>query len=60
MQLQRSHCEIKNAEKVLSDLENKTSSCRDGYRSLVIELKKDVRKTEEEVRQFKLRPQKVA
>ncbi|XP_017884528.1 uncharacterized protein LOC108627683 [Ceratina calcarata] len=48
--LQKSQCEIKNAEKVLSDLENKTSSCRDRYRSLMMELKKDIRKTEDEVR----------
>ncbi|XP_017798505.1 PREDICTED: uncharacterized protein LOC108579471 [Habropoda laboriosa] len=48
--LQRSQCEIKNAEKVLNDLENKTSSCRDRYRSLMVELKKDIRKTEEEVK----------
>ncbi|XP_076173816.1 uncharacterized protein LOC143149900 isoform X2 [Ptiloglossa arizonensis] len=48
--LQRSHCEIKNAEKILSDLEKKTSTCRDRYRLLMTELKKDVRKTEEEVK----------
>ncbi|CAK9833570.1 hypothetical protein ANTRET_LOCUS10232 [Anthophora retusa] len=47
--LQRSQCEIKNAEKVFNDLENKTFSCRDRYRSLMVELKKDIRKTEEEV-----------
>ncbi|XP_076234162.1 uncharacterized protein LOC143179052 isoform X3 [Calliopsis andreniformis] len=50
VRLQRSHSEIKKAEKVLSDLESKTSTCRDGYKSLMIELKKDVRKTEEEVK----------
>ncbi|XP_016771873.1 uncharacterized protein LOC108000649 isoform X2 [Apis cerana] len=48
--LQKSQCEIKDAEKVLTDLENKTSSCRDRYRSLMIDLKKDIRKTEDEVR----------
>ncbi|KZC11769.1 hypothetical protein WN55_03605, partial [Dufourea novaeangliae] len=48
--LQRSHCEIKNAEKVLTDIENKTSNCRDRYSSLTTELKKDVRKIEEEVK----------
>ncbi|XP_050489392.1 uncharacterized protein LOC126873030 isoform X3 [Bombus huntii] len=48
--LQKSQCEIKNAEKALTDLENKTSSCRDRYRSLMIELKKDIRETEDEVR----------
>nr|XP_031829573.1 uncharacterized protein LOC116425685 isoform X2 [Nomia melanderi] len=48
--LQRSHCEIKNAEKVLTDLENKTSSYRDRYRSLMSELKKDVQKIENEVK----------
>ncbi|XP_054007583.1 uncharacterized protein LOC128891798 isoform X1 [Hylaeus anthracinus] len=48
--LQRSHCEIKNAERVLTDLEKKTSTCRDRYRSLMTELKKDVQKTEEEVK----------
>lgn len=34
---------------MLTDLENKTSSCRDRYRSLMIELKKDIRKIEDEV-----------
>ncbi|XP_068982689.1 uncharacterized protein [Bombus flavifrons] len=48
--LQKSQCEIKNAEKALTDLENKTSSCQDRYRSLMIELKKDIRETEDEVR----------
>ncbi|XP_043263331.1 uncharacterized protein LOC122403702 [Colletes gigas] len=48
--LQQSHYEIKSAEKVLSDLEQKTSSCRDRYKSLMSDLKKDVRKTEEEVK----------
>ncbi|XP_076680045.1 uncharacterized protein LOC143375131 [Andrena cerasifolii] len=46
--LQQSHCEIQNAEKVLNDLEKNTSTCRDRYRSLMVELKKDVRKTEDE------------
>lgn len=50
MQLQRSQNEIKNAERVLSDLESKTSTCRDRYRTLMTELKKDIRKTEDEVR----------
>lgn len=35
---------------MLIDLENKTSSCRDRYRTLIIELKKDIRKIEDEVR----------
>ncbi|KAK9302262.1 hypothetical protein QLX08_005691 [Tetragonisca angustula] len=48
--LQKSQYEIKNAGKMLTDLENKTSSCRDRYRSLMIELKKDIRKIEDEVR----------
>nr|XP_033336388.1 uncharacterized protein LOC117226295 isoform X7 [Megalopta genalis] len=46
--LQRSHYEIKNAEKILTDLENKTSNYRDGYKLLMSELKKDVRKIEGE------------
>ncbi|XP_043508731.1 uncharacterized protein LOC122528074 isoform X2 [Frieseomelitta varia] len=48
--LQKSQYEIKNAGKMLTDLENKTSSCRDRYRSLMIELKNDIRKIEDEVR----------
>nr|XP_033336389.1 uncharacterized protein LOC117226295 isoform X8 [Megalopta genalis] len=48
--LQRSHYEIKNAEKILTDLENKTSNYRDGYKLLMSELKKDVRKIEGEVK----------
>ncbi|XP_033336389.2 uncharacterized protein LOC117226295 isoform X2 [Megalopta genalis] len=48
--LQRSHYEIKNAEKILTDLENKTSNYRDGYKLLMSELKKDVRKIEDEVK----------
>ncbi|XP_017759296.1 PREDICTED: uncharacterized protein LOC108550146 [Eufriesea mexicana] len=48
--LQNSQCEIKNTEKVLTDLENKTLFCRDRYRPLMIELKKDIRKTEDEVK----------
>ncbi|XP_078035916.1 uncharacterized protein LOC144469464 isoform X2 [Augochlora pura] len=48
--LQRSHYEIKNAEKILTDLENKTSNYRDRYKLLMSELKKDVRKIEGEVK----------
>ncbi|XP_076292777.1 uncharacterized protein LOC143214997 isoform X5 [Lasioglossum baleicum] len=46
----RSHYEIRNADKVLTDLENKTSNYRDRYRTLMSELKKDVRKIEGEVK----------
>ncbi|XP_076751423.1 uncharacterized protein LOC143423755 isoform X2 [Xylocopa sonorina] len=48
--LQKSQCKIKNARKLLCDSENKTSSCRHRYCSLTIELKRDIRKTEDEVR----------
>ncbi|CAL7945590.1 unnamed protein product [Xylocopa violacea] len=48
--LQKSQCKIKNAKKVLCDSENRTSSCRHRYCSLTIELKRDIRKTEDEVR----------
>ncbi|KAH0952144.1 hypothetical protein HN011_011341 [Eciton burchellii] len=49
-ELQRSRTEIKNVENVLSDVGNKTLSCRDRYRSIMIALKKDVRKTEIEMK----------
>ncbi|XP_046143557.1 uncharacterized protein LOC114876301 isoform X2 [Osmia bicornis bicornis] len=48
--LQRSHCAVNHAEMVLNDLENKTSTCRDRYRILMIDLKEDIRKTEDEVK----------
>ncbi|XP_076391281.1 uncharacterized protein LOC100882789 isoform X2 [Megachile rotundata] len=48
--LERSHCEVNRTEMVLSDLENKTSTCHDRYRLLMIELKNDIRKTEDEVK----------
>jgi len=49
MQFQRYRTEIKNHENILSDVENKTLSYRDRYRSLMTDLKKDVHKTEIEV-----------
>ncbi|XP_026828118.1 uncharacterized protein LOC113561397, partial [Ooceraea biroi] len=49
-QLQQSRTEIKNIENVLSDVENKTLSCRDRYRSIMTAIKRDVRKTEIEMK----------
>lgn len=50
MQLQHSYFAVNHAEIVLNNLEDKTSTCRDRYRLLMIDLKKDIRKTEDEVR----------
>ncbi|XP_029676645.1 uncharacterized protein LOC115243643 [Formica exsecta] len=50
IQFQRSRDEIKNVENVLSDVENKTLFCRDRYKSIIAGLKKDVHKTEVEMK----------
>ncbi|XP_012220812.1 uncharacterized protein [Linepithema humile] len=47
---QRYRTEIKNLENILSDVENKTLSYRDRYRFVMTALKKDVRKTEIEMK----------
>ncbi|XP_072748866.1 uncharacterized protein [Anoplolepis gracilipes] len=50
LKLQRSRNEIKNIENVLPDVENKSLFCRDRYKSIIAGLKKDVRKTEVEMK----------
>nr|XP_050855918.1 DNA repair protein RecN-like [Vespula vulgaris] len=48
--LKQSQYKIKSVEKALNDIENKTSTCRSRYKSLMSDLKLDVHKTEEEVK----------
>ncbi|KAK2577533.1 hypothetical protein KPH14_003618 [Odynerus spinipes] len=48
-ELKRSQCEIKSVKKALDDIENKTWTCRNRYKSLMNDLKMDVHKTEQEI-----------
>ncbi|KAI4490625.1 PREDICTED: uncharacterized protein LOC106786749 [Polistes canadensis] len=48
--LKQSQYKIKSVENALNDIESKTSTCRNRYKSLISDLKLDVHKTEEEVK----------
>ncbi|XP_066597301.1 uncharacterized protein PF3D7_1120000-like [Prorops nasuta] len=52
--LKESQSQIKNVEETLNEMTNKTIHCHDRYKSLMFDLKKDVYRTEEEVKTLQL------